>query len=144
MSFSIEPATPADLAAILDLLASHRLPQAEVERHLATALVVRTGGRIIGCAVLESYDTVGLLRSVAVAQSQRGLGVGIQLTEAAVALAQARGIKALYLLTETAAGFFPRFGFRPVSRDEVAPAVRQSIEFTRACPASALAMVKDL
>jgi len=144
MSFSIEPATPADLPAILDLLASHRLPRAEVERHLATALVVRTGGRIIGCAVLESYDTVGLLRSVAVAQSQRGLGVGIQLTEAAVALAQARGIKALYLLTETAAGFFPRFGFRPVSRDEVAPAVRQSIEFTRACPASALAMVKDL
>ena len=144
MSFSIEPATPADLPAILDLLVSHRLPQAEVERHLATALVVRTGGRIIGCAVLESYDTVGLLRSVAVAQSQRGLGVGIQLTEAAVALAQARGIKALYLLTETAAGFFPRFGFRPVSRDEVAPAVRQSIEFTRACPASALAMVKDL
>jgi amino-acid N-acetyltransferase len=87
---------------------------------------------------------VGLLRSVAVAQSQRGLGLGIRLTEAGVALARARGIKALYLLTETAAGFFPRFGFRPVSRDEVAPAVRQSIEFTRACPASALAMVKDL
>jgi amino-acid N-acetyltransferase len=144
MSFSIEPAQPADLAAILDLLASHRLPQAEVERHLGTALVVREGGRVAGCAVLEPYDTVGLLRSVAVAQSQRGLGVGIRLTEAAVALAQARGIKALYLLTETAAGFFPRFGFRPVSRDEVAPAVRQSIEFTRACPASALAMVKDL
>jgi amino-acid N-acetyltransferase len=144
MSFSIEPAQPADLAAILDLLASHRLPQAEVERHLGTALVVREGGRVAGCAVLEPYDTVGLLRSVAVAQSQRGLGVGIRLTEAAVALARARGIKALYLLTETAAGFFPRFGFRPVSRDEVAPAVRQSIEFTRACPASALAMVKDL
>jgi amino-acid N-acetyltransferase len=144
MSFSIEPAQPTDLAAILDLLESHRLPQAEVERHLDTALVAREGGRIAGCVVLEPYDTVGLLRSVAVAQSQRGLGVGIRLTEAAMALAQARGIKALYLLTETAAGFFPRFGFRPVSRDEVAPAVRQSIEFTRACPATALAMVKDL
>ncbi len=144
MSFSIEPAQPTDLAAILDLLASHRLPQAEVERHLATALVAREGGRVAGCAVLEPYDDVGLLRSVAVAQSLRGLGVGIRLTEAAVALAQARGIKTLYLLTETAAGFFPRFGFRPVARDEVAPAVRQSIEFTRACPASALAMVKDL
>jgi amino-acid N-acetyltransferase len=144
MSFSIEPATPADLAAILDLLASHRLPRAEVERHLDTALVAREGGRIAGCVVLEPYETVGLLRSVAVAQSQRGLGLGIRLTEAGVALARARGIKALYLLTETAAGFFPRFGFRPVSRDEVAPAVRQSIEFTRACPASALAMVKDL
>src|SRR5258708_145079 len=118
MSLSIEPATPA--------------------------LVAREGGRVAGCAVLEHYDTVGLLRSVAVAQSQRGLGLGIRLTEAAEALARARGIKALYLLTETAAGFFPRFGFRPVSRNEVALAVRQSIEFTRACPATALAMVKDL
>ena len=144
MSFSIEPAQPTDLAAILDLLQSHRLPRAQVERHLDTAIVAREGGRVAGCAVLEPYGTAGLLRSVAVAQSQRGLGVGIRLTEAAVALAQAQGIKALYLLTETAAGFFPRFGFRPVTRDEVAPAVRQSIEFTRACPASALAMVKDL
>lgn len=144
MSFSIERAQPADLAGILDLLASHGLPQAEVERHLDTALVAREGGRIAGCAVLEPYGAAGLLRSVAVAQSQRGLGVGIRLTEAAVALARARGIRALYLLTETAAEFFPRFGFRPIARDEVAPAVRQSIEFTRACPASALAMVKDV
>lgn len=144
MSFSIEPASPADLPGILDLLASHGLPQAEVERFLDTALVAREGGRIAGCAVLEPYGAAGLLRSVAVAQSQRGLGLGIRLTETAVALARARGIKALYLLTETAAGFFPRFGFRPIARDEVAPAVRQSIEFTRACPASALAMVKDV
>src|SRR5258707_10216866 len=106
MSFSIEPATPDDLAAILDLLESHRLPQDEVERHLDSALVAREGGRVAGCAVLEHYDTVGLLRSVAVAQSQRGLGLGIRLTEAAEALARARGIKALDLLTETAAGFF--------------------------------------
>ena len=144
MSFSIEPAQAADLPAILDLLASHRLPQAEVERHIDSDLVAREGGRIAGCAVVETYESAGLLRSVAVAQSQRGLGLGIRLTEVAIDLARARGIKALYLLTETAAGFFPRFGFRPIPRDEVASAVRQSIEFTRACPASALAMVKDL
>ena len=144
MSFSIEPAQPADLPGILDLLASHRLPHAEVERHLDSGLVAREGGRIVGCAVVETYASAGLLRSVAVAQSLRGLGLGIRLTEAAIQLAQSRGIQALYLLTETAADFFPRFGFRPIPRDEAAPAVRQSIEFTRACPASALAMVKDL
>ena len=141
---TISPARPADLSAILDLLSSHRLPQAGVKGHLGTALVARQGERIVGCAVIEPYGTAGLLRSVAVAQSQRGLGVGIQLTEAAIQLARTGGIQALYLLTETAAGFFPRFGFRPIPRDEVAPAVRQSIEFTKACPASALAMVKDL
>jgi amino-acid N-acetyltransferase len=144
MSFSIEPATAADLPAILDLLESHRLPEAEVGQHIGTALVAREGGRVAGCAVIELYAGAGLLRSVAVAQSLRGLGLGIRLTEAAIQLARSRGIQALYLLTETAADFFPRFGFRPIPRDEVAPAVRQSIEFTEACPASALAMVKDL
>ena len=99
---------------------------------------------VVGCAAIEPYDGAGLLRSVAVAEPQRGTGLGMRLTEAAIRLAEARGIRALYLLTETAAGFFPRFGFRPIPRDEVAPAVRQSIEFTRACPASAMAMVKEL
>ncbi|HET9709181.1 MAG TPA: GNAT family N-acetyltransferase, partial [Gemmatimonadales bacterium] len=76
MSFSIEPAQPDDLPGILDLLASHRLPRAEVERHLATALVAREGGRVAGCAVVETYQSAGLLRSLAVSQSQRGLGLG--------------------------------------------------------------------
>jgi len=49
-------------------------------------------------------------------------------------------VATVYLLTETAAGFFPRFGFQPIQRAEVAPAVQQSIEFTSACPASAQPM----
>ena len=35
-------------------------------------------------------------------------------------------------------------GFRAVARAEVAPVVRQSVEFTSACPESAQAMMKDL
>ena len=160
----IEPAQASDLAAILALLASHGLPDAGLAEHLPTALVARVGAvsptavsptavsstavsptaTVVGCAAIEPYDGAGLLRSVAVAEPQRGSGLGMRLTEAAIRLAEARGIRALYLLTETAAGFFPRFGFRPIPRDEVAPAVRQSIEFTRACPASAMAMVKEL
>ena len=141
---SISPARPDDLSAILALLASHRLPEAGLADHLATALVARDGEQVVGCAAIERYDGAGLLRSVAVAQQQRGTGLGMRLTEAAIGLADTLGIRALYLLTETAAGFFPRFGFRPIPRDEVAPAVRQSIEFTRACPASARAFVKEL
>lgn len=140
----ISPAQPSDLPGILALLSSARLPEAGVAEHLATALVAREGDQVVGCAAIEPYAGAGLLRSVAVAEQQRGTGLGIRLTEAAIALARTGRIQALYLLTETAAGFFPRFGFRPIPRDEVAPAVRQSIEFTRACPASALAMVKDL
>ena len=140
----ISPARSDDLKAVLALLATHRLPQDGLAEHLETALVARVGGQVVGCAAIEPYDGAGLLRSVAVAEPQRGTGLGMRLTEAAIRLAEARGIRALYLLTETAAGFFSRFGFRPIPRDEVAPAVRQSIEFTRACPASAAAMVKEL
>ena len=62
------------------------------------------------------------------------------MTQAALALARRQGITHVYLLTETAANFFPRFGFRPVDRSQVPPAVQNSIEFTSLCPASALAM----
>src|SRR2546426_9100157 len=53
-------------------------------------------------------------------------------------------IKSVYLLTETAGGFFPRFGFRAIPRDAVDPAVQRSVEFTSACPTSALVMVKQV
>jgi hypothetical protein len=40
--------------------------------------------------------------------------------------------------------FFSRFGFAVVPRTAVDPAVQQSVEFTIACPASAVAMVREL
>ncbi|MGH7538286.1 MAG: GNAT family N-acetyltransferase, partial [Gemmatimonadales bacterium] len=93
---------------------------------------------------VELYGTTGLLRSVAVDATLRGQGIGVRLTDAALALARRRGVRYVYLLTETAARFFPRFGFRTIPRSEVAPAVRESVEFTGACSESAVAMVKEL
>lgn len=49
-------------------------------------------------------------------------------------------MRAVYLLTETAAEFFARLGFRPIRRAEAEPAVGASVEFTTACPASATCM----
>lgn len=98
------------------------------------------GQDFVGCAALEIYGQAGLLRSVAVAEAWRSQGFGRGLTEMALNLARQRGLTELYLLTETAGEFFPRFGFTPVSRAEVPPAVQQSVEFTTACPASALVM----
>ena len=50
----------------------------------------------------------------------------------------------VYLLTETASGFFPRFGFHPTHRAAVDLAVQQSVEFTSACPASMHVFVATL
>lgn len=144
MIVRIEPAATADLSEVGALLEQFDLPRDGLADRLATTLVARIGGRVVGTAALEVFGDLALLRSVAVAAAHRGQDIGQQLTEAALNLAQAQGIRDVYLLTETAASFFPRFGFRPIVRAEVAPAVQQSVEFVSACPASALVMVRCL
>jgi amino-acid N-acetyltransferase len=144
MSMTIEPAQSGDLPAILSLLERGGLPAAGLDQHLEAAVVAREGPRVLGCAAIELYGQAGLLRSVTVDPAARGLGLGIRLTEAALTLARGRGVRTLYLLTETAAQFFPRFGFRPIPREEVVAAVRRSVEFTEACAVTAQAMVAEL
>lgn len=143
-SVRIEPATSADVEAIEALLAENHLPTVGVKEWMSSALVARAGSRTVGCAALELYPSGALLRSVAVADSRRGEGIGRQLTDAALVLARAHGAPAVFLLTTTAGGFFPRFGFEPVERTDVPADVKQSIEFTSACPSSALVMRASL
>jgi amino-acid N-acetyltransferase len=140
----ISPATPADLPAIFELLERSALPRDGLDAHVATTLVARDANGVVGTAALELYGTAALLRSVAVAAEQRGRGLGAALTATALDLARRRGVRTVYLLTETAAGFFPRFGFQPIPRPAVDPAVLGSAEFTTACPASALVMIRTL
>jgi amino-acid N-acetyltransferase len=105
--------------------------------------VARDAGRSIGCAALEPYGTNALLRSLTVAESHRGRGIGQQLTEAALELAREHRIQKLYLLTTTAADFFAtRFDFHPIARADVPAAVRESVEFVGACPDSAQVMFR--
>jgi amino-acid N-acetyltransferase len=81
-----------------------------------------------------------LLRSVAVRAEQRGRGVGAELVRAALAAAGPR--RPVALLTETGAGWFPRFGFRPVERAALDPALAASAELAGACPATARAFLR--
>ena len=103
-------------------------------------VVARDAGRVVGAAALELYAEGALLRSIVVDVGLQGQGVGQQLTAAAVALASELGVPMVFLLTTTAAEFFPRFGFERVSRDDVPASVGASVEFRSACPASAVVM----
>jgi len=144
MNVAIAPATPADLPEILSLLERAKLPRAGVGEHLADFIVAREGIRLVGCAGLERYGASGLLRSVAVEVAMRGLGLGQQLTQVLLTRARQIPLAHVYLLTEIAQAFFPRFGFRPIARTAVDAAVRESIEFTSACPDTAVAMALEL
>jgi amino-acid N-acetyltransferase len=101
-----------DLPAVLALLATGNLPTEGVDTILPTVLVAREGERLIGCAGLEVYGTVALLRSVAVHPVHRGRQLGQYLIQAILDHARHLGIHEVYLLTETASEYFPRFGFR--------------------------------
>ena len=140
----IESATEHDLREIRSLLERLHLPLAGVDEHLATMLVARDGNEIVGTAALEFYADGALLRSVAVEPDQQGKQLGHQLTDAALRLATAHGADSVFLLTTTAERFFPRFGFEQITRDQVPPSVRASVEFQFACPASATVMRKKL
>jgi amino-acid N-acetyltransferase len=137
-------AAAADLAGIEALLVESGLPVAGVREWLDGYVVAESGGRLVGVAGLEVHGGDGVLRSVAVDESARGWGVGRALTERVLESAGSADLRRVFLLTTTAEGYFPRWGFRPVGREEVSPEVRGSVEFREACPATATAMVLTL
>ncbi len=142
------PGAQHDLSAVEALLIEQALPTAGVAEMFAadpTQFVLAfNGAALIGVAGVEACGEHALLRSVAVRGDWQRRGLGHELVAHAVAHAEGRGIAALYLLTMTAEHYFPRFGFRRIARDEVPAEIAGTVEFTSACPASAVTMRKVL
>ena len=144
---SLRTATRGDLPAIERLLVSSKLPTAGVAEALGGFVVAESKAdkRIVGVVGLEHCcREYALLRSTAVDPEWRGTGLGRRLVTHAIAEAESRGIKALYLLTTTAELYFPTFGFVKTERDAVPEEVKQTVEFRDACPASATVMALEL
>ena len=141
---TVRRARPDDRPAVERLLRDAGLPLDGVADAFAGYLVAEANGGVVGAIGLERHGGYALLRSAVVAAEWRGRGLGVRLTEAALAEARRGGARAVYLLTTTAAEFFPRFGFAAIDRAEVPPAVRRSAEFQGACPDTAVVMQLDL
>jgi amino-acid N-acetyltransferase len=142
---AIRPATATDLAAVEALLSASGLPTAGVAECLEGFLVAEHDGTVVGVVGVESCcREYGLLRSTAVADEWRGHGVGRRLVARAIAEAESRGTKALYLLTMTAERYFPSFGFVPTSRDAVPSEVQATEEFRGLCPSTSTVMTLAL
>ncbi len=136
----IRPAREADFGPAARLLDESGLPREGLREHLDGALVASREGAIAGCVALELYGDLALLRSLVVAPAFRGRRLGRRLTAEALALAGRKGVTDVYLLTETATAFFPRFGFARRERADAPDALLRSEEFRSACPASAVLM----
>ena len=130
-------ASSADWTHVAGLLAGAGLPVAGAADHLSHFVLAFSAGTLVACAGMEVYGEYGLLRSVAVAASERGKGLGAAVVGRVLDRARTEGVREAILLTETAPDYFPRFGFEPITRADVPEAVKVSVEFTGACCASA-------
>ena len=140
----LRAARPDDLPAVEALLAAQRLPRAGLSAAFRDFIVAADHDDLIGSIGFERHERHGLLRSAAVRDDWKGKGIGALLVQRLLETAKACGLTDLYLLTTTAADWFPRFGFRVIPRDAVPEPVRASVEFTSACPESATVMVREL
>ena len=143
MSEAIEfrSAAESDLLAASRLLAAAKLVPLDDSAQFPQGYIVAiSGGSIIGLAGVEVHGEDGLLRSVAVDSAWRGRGLGAGLVDNRIEWARRRGLGALYLLTTSAAGFFPRFGFQEIGRDSAPVGIAATLEWSSACPSSARPM----
>lgn len=137
---ALRRAAAADRAAVEQLLAEQSLPREGVADWLDHFWLAEHEGTVVGAAGIEVYGPAALLRSVAVASTWRGTGLGRLLTERALAEAQEAGAHDVYLLTTTAEHYFPRLGFACIRRGDAPEELNASAEFSGACPASAVLM----
>ena len=138
---TIRAARADDLSAVRALLTDAHLPLDGVDEQFGDGYAVaESAGKVIGAEGIETYEDAGLLRSAVVHDSWRGRGIGDALTRDRLDWARSRGLREVYLLTTTAADYFPRHGFARVDRASAPTAVQRSREFAEACPDTAVTM----
>jgi amino-acid N-acetyltransferase len=130
--------------AIAAILSAEKLPVDDLPETLDNFLAATENGLTIGVVGLEIYGVYGLLRSLVVLPEYRGKGIAGKLIKHLESLAARSGLKALYLLTETAPEYFAGKGFQKITRAEVPDEVKQSTEFSHVCPVSAIVMKKSI
>ena len=141
LPFLIRPAEARDLDSVSALLRSCDLPTEGLADQFGASYAVAESGRsVVGVAGVEVYGDTGLLRSVAADPARRGEGIARSLVENRMRWADGQGLGAVYLLTNTGAGYFERLGFVEVGRESLPDEIKGSREFARICPASAIVM----
>ena len=140
--YYFQQAETSDLISIKNLLQKLDLVHQEIEKYIEDFIVLKTGNKLIGCAGLEIYDEIGLLRSVAIDRDFQGKGLGKKLVKEILKYADKKEIVDLYLLTNSAEKFFEKHGFNIVSRTDVDPQIKQTYEYTTGCEETASVMIR--
>ncbi|TDY65146.1 ubiquinone/menaquinone biosynthesis C-methylase UbiE [Aminivibrio pyruvatiphilus] len=131
--FTVRRATSGDVPAIAALLEENGLTPLGVAETPENFLVLEYSG-IAAVAGMEILGDTGLLRSLAVRRKDRKKGFGERMTDAVIDRAREKGVRTVYLLTETAERFFGRAGFTAARREDIPAPLMQSSALDRVCP----------
>jgi len=142
----IKPAHREDMTDVRKMLGAAGLDDEPArEEQFPTFFVLSNERGIVGSVALEVLGDDAILRSLAIVEGSRGVGYGWMLADMAVNQARFRGVRRIYLLTESASDFFAaKFGFRVVDRSTVSPRVAASSVFRASTETKFVAMRLDL
>lgn len=105
--YSVRRAIDSDISEIMELIAAYPetiLPRSveEMRELINTFWVAVTDDEIVGCCCLEVYSPkISEIRSVAVKDSFRGMGIGEALINEAVTEARSRNIRQIMVITSS-------------------------------------------
>ncbi len=133
------------LAAMTSLLYECGLPADDLmEQDLSFFLVEGSGAKVHAMGGLEILGDTALIRSIATTTSLRRKGIAQSIVGELESIATRAGINELYLLTESAQGYFETLNYTRLDRDKVPQSIRESRQFSSLCPDSAVVMSKQL
>jgi amino-acid N-acetyltransferase len=143
-ALTLRRAGPETIDRVETVVAASGLPTEDIREKPDAFFIASAGDETIGVGGIERAGEYGLLRSVVVSEASRGEGYGRALCDALEARARADGVRALYLLTTTAAAFFRRCGYEACSREAVPEPIRATPQFAALCPRTAACLSKRL
>jgi UDP-N-acetylmuramate: L-alanyl-gamma-D-glutamyl-meso-diaminopimelate ligase len=143
---AIRPSRRDDMEAVRALLtAAGLIHEPARDDQFPSFFVLYNERGLVGTVALEVLGADAILRALAVHPEARGAGYGWMLADMAVGQARWRGVRRIYLLTESASDFFAaKFGFRVVDRSTLGKQVATSETFTAARGHGLVAMRLDL
>ena len=119
----VRPAVAADEAGVRRLMRGERVNPFGIDWR--NFVVAEAAGEVVGCAQLRPAGPEAVeLGSLVVRADLRGAGLGARLIEAA--LARAGGRRVFAVTAAARAGYFARWGFRPVGGAAAPRSVRRN------------------
>lgn len=140
MPIHLKNANPAQAPHLVEFLQTVNLPTSDLPTDLSGFTLALDGEKIVGSAGLELLGKVGLLRSVAVAETHRNHQLGQQLFAAVLNHARSHKVREVYLITNTADRYFEKNGFQTIERSEAPAEIALTEQFSALCPSSSVVM----